>query len=120
MPSYPWQRERYWRDSEPEPGLSARLPDDGSVEERLADRVARVLRVAREDVRLTTLGMTSLMAMELRNLVLRDLAVTLPVSLVLRAPDISALAAEVQALMGSDRTASDAGGAVGSMERIEI
>ncbi|EME65685.1 modular polyketide synthase [Amycolatopsis decaplanina DSM 44594] len=100
--------------------MSARLPDDGSVEERLADRVARVLRVAREDVRLTTLGMTSLMAMELRNLVLRDLAVTLPVSLVLRAPDISALAAEVQALMGSDRTASDAGGAVGSMERIEI
>ena len=124
LPSYPWQRERYWRDSEPEPGLSARLPDDGSVEDRLADRVARVLRVPREDVRrdvrLTTLGMTSLMAMELRDLVLRDLAVTLPVSLVLRAPDISALAAEVQALMGYDRTASDAGGAVGSMERIEI
>ncbi|MFE5566573.1 acyltransferase domain-containing protein [Amycolatopsis japonica] len=124
LPVYPWQRERYWLDSEPEPGASTEIVDEGSVEDRLADGVARVLRLRREDVRrdvqLTTLGMTSLMAMELRNLVLRDLAVNLPVSLVLRAPGVSALAAEAQALMGSPRQASDAGEIVGSMERIEI
>ncbi|CAM01905.1 myxalamid-type polyketide synthase MxaF [Saccharopolyspora erythraea NRRL 2338] len=148
LPSYPWQRERYWLDCAPAwerrtqaemvegveqlPGPRTAPTDEAvpvadsreAVEDHLTDRVAQVLHLPPDevprDVQLSALGMSSLMAMELRNLLLRDLAVTVPVSLVLRAAGISALAAEAFALMGSEQPAVDAGVIVDSMDRIEI
>ncbi|MCX2950139.1 acyltransferase domain-containing protein [Lentzea sp. NEAU-D7] len=143
LPTYPWQRERYWHDRVPgarrtiavDDGSSteqgevvrheAAGADDGAdFEERLANRVAWVLRLRQDDVQrdvqLSKLGMTSLMAMELRNLVLRDLAVSLPVSRVLQADGISALAAEVQTSTGTGEAAPGAAAVVGSMDRMEL
>ncbi|SES34691.1 polyketide synthase 12/myxalamid-type polyketide synthase MxaF [Lentzea xinjiangensis] len=146
LPTYPWQRERYWLDrapavrreitsavddrSYPEPEEvvhqeAAGSADDGAAfEDRLANRVAWVLRLRQDeiqrDVQLSKLGMTSLMAMELRNLVLRDLTVALPVSRVLRADGISALAAEAQALVDTGQTAPGAATVVGAMDLMEL
>ena len=146
LPAYPWQREPYWLDrvraarrdrtsaiddgslSEPEeaaPQEAAGSVDDGAAfEDRLANRVAWVLRLRQDevqrDVQLSKLGMTSLMAMELRNLVLRDLAVEIPVSRVLRADGVSALAAEVRTSAGAGQTAPGAATVVGSMDWMEL
>jgi acyl transferase domain-containing protein len=115
LPAYPWQRERYWitdepptADSAPEPSnLAERLrqaPDDAAEDVRryLTAQLAALLGLPSDDVppdtALAELGATSLMAMELRNLLHAECGVEVLVSQVLQSSGLGALSQTVAQL----------------------
>jgi len=117
LPAYPWQRERYWitdelltTDAVPEsPNLAERLrqaPDDAAEDVRryLTARLAALLGLPPDgvppDKALAELGATSLMAMELRNLLHAECGVEVLVSQVLATPGLDALSQAVAQLAG--------------------
>ena len=71
----------------------------GLIEKFLTEQIARVLRcsVSKVDVHqpLTKLGIDSLMAVELKNLVEIDLEMTLPVTVLLQGPSLAQLSARL-------------------------
>jgi acyl transferase domain-containing protein len=125
LPTYPFERERYWIDVRPaDPG---RTPDAAAAEadeprgafavqlgdalpserndlivEYVRRHVARVLRLDRPEAvdrrhRLTDLGIDSLMAVELQTRLSRGLAVdTLPATLIFDHPTVEAIAAFIE------------------------
>ncbi|MCA1634388.1 MAG: condensation domain-containing protein, partial [Acidobacteria bacterium] len=120
LPSYPWQRERFWierrrpapsgaRDEEAAQNNGAASPDwrarvralkaderQAFTEEFLREEAAKVLGLAPErldaQTSLNALGIDSLMAMELRNRVEKSAGVVLPVVNLLRGPSVSEVA----------------------------
>lgn len=115
LPAYPWQRERYWITDEPvttepvpePPNLAQRLrqaPEEAveDVRRYLTARLASLLGVASDDVppdkTPAALGATSLMAMELRNLLQAECGVEVLVSQVLQTPGLGALSQAVAQL----------------------
>lgn len=102
LPPYSWRQDRYWSSAAQSTAIpastSARsgLLECGQLE-HIADYLElRLSEVAgagsTRDVPLQSLGLTSLKAMELRAMLLRDLHVDLPISCFLRAQSVSELA----------------------------
>jgi acyl transferase domain-containing protein len=121
LPAYPWQRERYWITDEPvttepvsePPNLAQRLrqaPEEAVEEVRryLTARLASLLGLAPDDMppdkTPAALGATSLMAMELRNLLHAEFGVEVLVSQVLQTPGVGALSQTVARLVSQATT----------------
>ncbi|MCB1032911.1 MAG: acyltransferase domain-containing protein, partial [Acidobacteria bacterium] len=94
LPSYPWQRRRYWleRGSVESPRSSRR---GDSLEAYLRQALAKVLKAPpesfRTDVPLTALGLDSLVAAELRGALERDLGLEVPLAWLLRGDSLQDL-----------------------------
>ncbi len=98
----------------------------GRVEDFLLQQIGRVLglsesRLARLDVHqpLNTLGLDSLMAVELKNRVELELGVTMPVATLLQGPSLRAFAAELLAQMPVTTAAEEVEEVTNLLEQIE-
>jgi len=92
---------------------------DAGLHRHLAARLARVLGVVPDDINLESpfrdQGMDSLMAVELRNILARDLGIRLSATLAFDHPDIPAMAAHLaDRLFGNDAAVQGAEGAADS------
>lgn len=102
LPDYPWQRERYWiTDAAPDAAADDRVDgpcvmDADDIRRYLAARLGSLLGMPAQavpfDTALAALGATSLMAMELRNLIAQEWDVEVLVSQVLEAAGLDELA----------------------------
>ncbi|MCC7367465.1 MAG: amino acid adenylation domain-containing protein [Chloroflexi bacterium] len=127
LPRYPWQRERFWIDSRPtearrdapppEPAVETTALPDLDLVAFLTDAVAQSLgRPATRidaDQPLTDLGLDSLMAMDLRNSVLRRLGVQLPLTVFLQGPSIRDLS---DVLVGLQQGRASEAGPAGALD----
>jgi surfactin synthase thioesterase subunit/acyl carrier protein len=98
------------------PAILAALPSQrrATLENYLREQVARVLRISASELNveqpLKTVGLDSLMAIELKNLVEQNLAVEIPAAKLLEGPTIAQLAELLAADFGAsdDRAAAEA------------
>ncbi len=143
LPSYPWQRERFWWESvvrcpAPEsrpdaehtrngkltPGIILEELHSAPVDERSARlvpymqaRLGAVLRVEPDAIDLQrpldAVGIDSLMAMELKLDVEKDLGIVLPLTSLLLGPTLTELTAEIAELIGDRAVDSEPADAPG-------
>lgn len=121
LPTYPWTHQRYWIVDSPMPSLTRSIPESAPLTEEdhsflrqlkltpsneleevvgdfVSHHVARILRLNPDQVednhRLMDIGVDSLMAVELRNRLNKDLGLTegLPATLIFDYPTVKAIA----------------------------